>query len=184
MLCGPRLFCEGIAAERLGEVMLFIPMLRSIVREQALRIVDHKGRSHLVGDGTTPAATIRLRSKRLEYVLALNPALALGEAYMDGLLVVEDGKLYDFLEVLARNYGKLGTNPWLSLIERLGRGLKQANSFTRARRNIAHHYDFSDQLYDIFLDRERAVFLRLLSRLRCQPGDGAAEQATWRPSCC
>ena len=135
--------------------MLFIPMLRSIVREQALRIVDHKGRSHLVGDGTAPAATVRLRSKRLEYVLALNPALALGEAYMDGLLIIEDGNLYDFLEVLARNYGKLGKNPWLSVIERLGRGLKQANSSARARRNVAHHYDLSDQLYDIFLDRER-----------------------------
>ena len=135
--------------------MLFIPMLRSIVREQALRIVDHKGRSHLVGDGTAPAATVRLRSKRLEYVLALNPALALGEAYMDGLLIIEDGNLYDFLEVLARNYGKLGKNRWLSLIERLGRGLKQANSSARARRNVAHHYDLSDQLYDIFLDRER-----------------------------
>jgi cyclopropane-fatty-acyl-phospholipid synthase len=129
-------------------------MLRSIVREQALRVVDHKGCSHLVGDGTA-VATIRLRAKWLEYRLALNPALALGEAYMEGLLVVEDGKLYEFLEVLARNYGKLGTNPWLSLAERLGRGLKQANSFTRARRNVAHHYDLSDQLYDIFLDRER-----------------------------
>jgi cyclopropane-fatty-acyl-phospholipid synthase len=74
---------------------------------------------------------------------------------MEGELVVEDGKLYDFFEVLARNYGKLGSSPWLSLIERLGRGLKQSNSFIRARRNVAHHYDLSDQLYDIFLDRDR-----------------------------
>ena len=103
---------------------MFIPMLRSIVREQALRVVDHKGCSHLVGDGTA-VATIRLRAKWLEYRLALNPALALGEAYMEGLLVVEDGKLYEFLEVLARNYGKLGTNPWLSLAERLGRRLRR-----------------------------------------------------------
>jgi cyclopropane-fatty-acyl-phospholipid synthase len=102
-----------------------------------------------------PAATIRLRSKYIEYVLALNPARSLGEAYMDGLLVVEDGKLYDFLEVVARNYGTLGKNPWLSMVERLGRGLKQSNPFGKARRNVAHHYDLSDELYDIFLDQDR-----------------------------
>jgi cyclopropane-fatty-acyl-phospholipid synthase len=31
----------------------------------------------------------------------------------------------------------------------------QHNHSTRARRNVAHHYDLSGQLYDIFLDRDR-----------------------------
>lgn len=135
--------------------MLFTAMLRSIVRARSLRVIDSEGRGHLIGDGTSPAATIRLRSNRLDYVLALNPALSLGEAYMDGLLVIEDGTLYDFLEVVAHNYGTLGKNAWLSLVERLGRSLKQSNPLGRARRNVAHHYDLSDRLYDIFLDRDR-----------------------------
>jgi cyclopropane-fatty-acyl-phospholipid synthase len=135
--------------------MLFIALLRSIVRVGSLRVIDHRGRSHLVGDGTPPAVTIALKAKRLEYLLALNPALSLGEAYMDGLLVIEDGTLFGFLELLARNYGTLGKSAWLSLLERLARILKQSNPLGRARRNVAFHYDLSDRLYDLFLDRDR-----------------------------
>lgn len=135
--------------------MLFIALLRSIVRVGSLRVIDHGGRSRLVGDGTSPSVTIALKAKRLEYLLALNPALSLGEAYMEGLLTIEDGTLFDFLALLARNYGTLGKSAWLSLLERLARLLKQTNPLDRARRNVAFHYDLSDRLYDIFLDRDR-----------------------------
>jgi len=135
--------------------MLFIALLRSIVRVGSLRVIDPGGRSHLVGDGTAPAVTIVLKARRLDYLLALNPALSLGEAYMDGLLTIEDGTLFDFLALLARNYGTLGKSAWLSLLERLSRLLKQSNPLGRARRNVAFHYDLSDRLYDIFLDRDR-----------------------------
>lgn len=35
------------------------------------------------------------------------------------------------------------------------RRLKQYNPIDRARRNVAHHYDLSGQLYDLFLDSDR-----------------------------
>jgi cyclopropane-fatty-acyl-phospholipid synthase len=35
------------------------------------------------------------------------------------------------------------------------RRLKQCNPISRARANVAHHYDLSDQLYDLFLDKDR-----------------------------
>src|SRR5207253_6072413 len=38
---------------------------------------------------------------------------------------------------------------------RLIRRLHQYNPVPRARRNVAHHYDLSDQLYELFLDRDR-----------------------------
>ena len=38
---------------------------------------------------------------------------------------------------------------------RLIRWVHQYNPIRRARRNVAHHYDLSDQLYDLFLDRDR-----------------------------
>jgi cyclopropane-fatty-acyl-phospholipid synthase len=34
-------------------------------------------------------------------------------------------------------------------------GLHQYNPVRRAQANVAHHYDLSDQLYDLFLDRDR-----------------------------
>jgi cyclopropane-fatty-acyl-phospholipid synthase len=74
---------------------------------------------------------------------------------MDGLLTIEEGTLYDFLEVAARNYGNLQRSALYKLINTVARRLKQYNPVHRARRNVAHHYDLSDQLYDLFLDRDR-----------------------------
>jgi cyclopropane-fatty-acyl-phospholipid synthase len=134
---------------------MFIPILKRFVSEGSLRVIDAAGRSHAVGDGTPPRATIRLTSKRLEYTLILNPSLSVGEAFMEGTLRVENGTLYDFLDVLARNFDNVSRLPWLALIERIGRGLKQYNPVGKAQHNVAHHYDLSAQLYDIFLDRDR-----------------------------
>jgi cyclopropane-fatty-acyl-phospholipid synthase len=135
--------------------MVFTAILRSIVRKGSLCVIDSAGRRQTIGDGSPPEATLRLTSKASEYTLALNPALSLGEAYMDGRLVIEEGNLYDFLDVVARNYGTIGRSPWLAFLEWLGKGLKQTNPIGRARRNVAHHYDLSSALYDIFLDRDR-----------------------------
>jgi cyclopropane-fatty-acyl-phospholipid synthase len=134
---------------------VFIAVLKSVIRNGSLRVTDAAGRSHIVGDGTAPRATIRLTSKRLEYSLLLNAGLSVGEAFMDGALVIDDGTLYDFLDVAARNFDSVGRLPWLAFIERIGRGFKQYNPIGKAQRNVAHHYDLSAQLYDIFLDRDR-----------------------------
>jgi hypothetical protein len=57
---------------------------------------------------------------------------------MNGLLTVEDGTLYDVLEIAARNFRNFGKMPWFSLLSRMTRRLKQYNSIDRARRNVAH----------------------------------------------
>jgi cyclopropane-fatty-acyl-phospholipid synthase len=134
---------------------MFITILKSFIRTGSLCVTDAAGRHHVIGDGTMPRATLRLTSKRLEYSLALNPSLSVAEAYMDGLLTIEDGTLYDFLEVVARNFDNVAGLPWLAFIDRIGRGLKQHNPIGKARCNVAHHYDLSSELYDIFLDRDR-----------------------------
>ncbi len=135
--------------------MLFPAVLKSIVRTGRLRLIDGAGRSHEYGNGAPPRCTVRLGARRLDYTLALNPELSIGEAYMDGLLTIEEGTLYDFLEIAARNYGNLERIAWLSLLSRALRRLKQHNPIGRARRNVAHHYDLSARLYDLFLDEDR-----------------------------
>ena len=135
--------------------MLFAAILESIVRSGSLRLIDGAGRTHEFGDGVQPRCTIRLGHRRLDYTLAFNPALSVGEAYMDGLLTIEEGSLYDFLEIAARNYGHLQRSAWYRLVNTVARRLKQYNPVGRARRNVAHHYDLSDRLYDLFLDRDR-----------------------------
>ncbi|HUL07375.1 MAG TPA: cyclopropane-fatty-acyl-phospholipid synthase family protein [Candidatus Acidoferrum sp.] len=135
--------------------MLFAVVLKSIIRSGHLRLIDGAGRTHDLGDRTPPRCTIRVASRRLDYTLAFNPALSVGEAYMDGELTVEEGTLYDFLEIAARNYVHLQRSAWYVLVNTVARRLKQYNPVGRARRNVAHHYDLSDQLYDLFLDRDR-----------------------------
>ena len=135
--------------------MLIASILRSIVQTGSLRLIDAAGRPHVIGDGSPPHASVRLRSRRVGYRLAITPGLSIGEAYMDGLCVVEEGTIYDFLELLARNY-VAGRGPaWLSFAARIGSGLKQRNPIGKARRNVAHHYDLSGEFYDLFLDRDR-----------------------------
>jgi cyclopropane-fatty-acyl-phospholipid synthase len=133
---------------------MFIALLKSIVRTGSLRVIDAAGKSHKVGDDTPPRAVIRLKSRRLAYTLAINPGLSLGEAYMDGQLTIEEGTLYDFLALVAQNF-KVDHHSWLALVERLGRRLKQTNPVGKAQRNVAHHYDLSAELYDLFLDSDR-----------------------------
>ena len=40
-------------------------------------------------------------------------------------------------------------------VRQLTRRVHQYNPVPRSRRNVAHHYDLSDQLYELFLDRDR-----------------------------
>jgi cyclopropane-fatty-acyl-phospholipid synthase len=135
--------------------MLFAALLKSIIHTGSLRLVDGAGRAHEIGDGQPPRCTIRITRRRLDYALALNPALGVGEAYMDGTLVVEEGTLYDFLEIAARNYVHLERHPWFALLNQVTRRVRQYNPVGRAQRNVAHHYDLSGRLYDLFLDRDR-----------------------------
>ena len=116
-------------------------------------------------DGTTsvygaggPRATIKIHGRWTPWAIGMNPEFAFGEAYMDGRLTVEEGTITDVLEILISNMG-VRRLPW---IMRLGRGFRrrfrwiaQFNPASRARKNVAHHYDLSGALYDLFLDADR-----------------------------
>ena len=88
----------------------------------------------------------------------LNPALTLGELYMDGRVVVTKGGLYDVLELGARNLAELEGQPWVKALDKARmafRGLHQRNDRRRAKRNVASHYDLDQRLYNLFLDSDR-----------------------------
>jgi cyclopropane-fatty-acyl-phospholipid synthase len=86
-----------------------------------------------------------------------NPELRLGEAYMDGTFVVEQGSIADALAILMRQ-DHIAPLRW-ALLWRFGRycfrRLQQFNPPSRARRNVAHHYDLDGRLYALFLDADQ-----------------------------
>jgi len=101
---------------------------------------------------------MRLHDRALHWKLVVRPYLFLPEAYMDGALTVEEGSLYDLLDLFAINTETADSIPLFSLANRLAlllRRLHQRNPVARSQRNVAHHYDLSDQLYALFLDRDR-----------------------------
>src|SRR5919205_3764499 len=114
-------------------------IFRALVRKGTLRITYSDGRAARYGEGS--------------------PEVALGEAYMDGGFVVEQGRIYDFLELV------LGEGPfyerlpaWVTAraaLRLLRRGIDYFNPESRAKRNVAHHYDLDARLYGLFLDGDR-----------------------------
>ena len=138
--------------------MLFTSLVKHAIQTGAVRVIDAAGNERVYGDGSPPACTVRLKKAGLNYSLALNPTLHVPEAYMNGDLVIEDGTLHDFIELAARNYGHVENFPLANTLRRIGIGsrkIKQYNPIGVAQRNVAHHYDLSDELYDRFLDRDR-----------------------------
>jgi cyclopropane-fatty-acyl-phospholipid synthase len=139
-------------------VLLLSLLFKRIVSVGRLTVIDPKGRSHVFSGEPGPNSTIRIHDDAVARAIALNPRLSLGEAFMDGRLTVEDGDIYSFLEFCAHNELRLPTSSWLTIIyqvERLLRRFQQFNPVGKARDNVAHHYDLSGRLYELFLDSDR-----------------------------
>jgi len=120
-----------------------------------LTYVDHKGRRHEFHNDSGPAVTIRATDWVTDLKLAVNPWVAVGEAYMDGRLVVDEGSLFDFVEVGMRNSNDIDTTAWVKAVNIARMGMRwwhQYNPIGLARRNVAHHYDLSRRLFELFLD--------------------------------
>ena len=132
-------------------------LLGRIIGNSALTLIAPDGRSYPVGRGI-PRVALRILDPGIIPRLFLNPDLALGEAYMDGALVIEGGDIYDFLDVCLSKLGWRsghGLRRARTSIRRIIRRIAQHNSIPVARANVAHHYDLSYALYDLFLDADR-----------------------------
>ena len=138
--------------------MLLDSVLPRVIRVGRLSVIDAAGKPHVFEGSPGPAATVRLRDPALSWKLLVRPRLYVPEAYMDGALTIEEGSLYDLIDLLTANDVALPDSLLLRLgnaMGRLVRHIDQHNPIRRARRNVAHHYDLSDQLYELFLDRDR-----------------------------
>lgn len=135
-------------------------MLRSLLREGALHVVMPSGGNHTYGNQSGHPVTARLHEASTVRHLALNPEMALGEAYMNGSLTIDGDDLQSFLALIVQNVQRAAVNrvwwqkPLLKSRSAL-RWLAQNNVIERARGNVAHHYDLSGRLYDLFLDDDR-----------------------------
>jgi cyclopropane-fatty-acyl-phospholipid synthase len=140
--------------------MLLVGFVRRILQVGTLNIVDPDGKIHRVeGARPGPTVTMRIHDWRTARRLVLNSRLAFGECYMDGTLTIEDGgTIHDFLDLMGHSLEAFENHPLQVFASRLDwwvRGLQQYNPIGRAQKNVAHHYDLSGALYDLFLDADR-----------------------------
>jgi cyclopropane-fatty-acyl-phospholipid synthase len=138
-------------------------LLARLVKRGSLRLIDADGQSRTFGTPTPgfPDVTVRFADSRVGRDIVASPRLGAGEAYMDGRLIVEQGDVLDLTLLVRRNNpwegkGRIGNGRVLKrgfslAAERIGR----MNWERRSRANVAHHYDLSDKLYDLFLDSQR-----------------------------
>jgi cyclopropane-fatty-acyl-phospholipid synthase len=114
------------------------------------------GRTKRAGDGTGKPVEARVNARGLRRIAA-NPSLGFGEAYMDGDLELLQGTCWDLLEIVGRS-GARAPKGRGNLLKRtskaIRRKLQQMNGRIASRRNVAHHYDISNDLYRRFLDAD------------------------------
>jgi cyclopropane-fatty-acyl-phospholipid synthase len=80
------------------------PVLKRLIHNGNLHVVDWRNRLAVYGDGTGTPVTIRIHDLATAWRLLFNPQLAVGEAFMEGQLTVEEGSLYDFLEMISKAF--------------------------------------------------------------------------------
>ena len=134
-------------------------MLAHLFRKGELSVTFADGTTQRFGDATQGGqVAITLHDASLPRKIVFSPDLAVGEAYMDGRLTIEGDDLYGFLDLSISNVAAQG-QPWfrkpLVVGRHLMRHLQQFNPVRRAQANVAHHYDLSGELYDLFLDEDR-----------------------------
>ena len=128
-----------------------------LVKRGQIHLILPDGSRETLGPGGAETVTIRLTDSAALRRLVRYPRLALGELYMDGRLVIEQGTMLDLLRII------VGSNPWeeggkrgKSAMSKRGlaplKALFRRNRPKKARQNVAHHYDLDDRLYDLFLD--------------------------------
>ena len=138
--------------------MLLTRLFERVITIGRLRVIDANGRSHVFAGSPEISVAIRLRDPVLHRKLLVRPRLFLPEAYVDGTLTIEEGSLYDLIDLLAANLEALPEGFLGHFLNGSGTALRRINQYnpvSRARRNVAHHYDLSDQLYELFLDQDR-----------------------------
>src|SRR6195952_4138009 len=74
--------------------------LKQFIRRGAMTFTTASGAKFTCGDGTGEPVSVRFLTADAERRVLLNPELALGEVYMEGSFVVENGSIADALAIL------------------------------------------------------------------------------------
>ena len=130
-----------------------------LIKEDGFILVDANKKKYVIGkpEKENPIK-IRLLDKKLNFKLIFFPALYFGEAYTNGSIKIENGNLTEFLNIIFKNFGRGKITNFDYILNKITgtyRFLTNFNLISKSKKNVAHHYDISEKLYDLFLDQKR-----------------------------
>ena len=139
--------------------MRLVSFLNNLFKKGGFVLIDANSKKYIIGspDKSKPL-TLKLLNKNLHYKLLVNPDLYFGEGYMDGSIIIENGSISEFLELAFKNIGRDEINTFGYILKKIKGTIRYLTNFNFAKKskdNVAHHYDISDELYDLFLDPKR-----------------------------
>jgi cyclopropane-fatty-acyl-phospholipid synthase len=141
-------------------MLLLDRLFRKMIRDGELTVIDSSGKTLVYGtpNPAKPGVTVRFTDASVANRIAFNPALGAGEGYMDGRIIIEKGDIRQLVDLVTWNLRWQRDNPVRFALWRqasIAAKIDQINFARRSKRNVAHHYDLDDRLYDLFLDPHR-----------------------------
>ena len=166
-----------------------------------LRVFYPSGQKQIYGDNTQPEVDLHIHSSQFFRRIALYGDIGFAESYMDKDFDTSD--LSGLIQLALINSHKLGTKSEDYKKNRLSnlfpvanriKHLLRKNSKTRSRKNIAQHYDLSNDFFKLMLDEtmmyssalfesaqddlysaQQKKIKHLAQKLRIKPGDHVLE---------
>jgi len=139
--------------------MYLVHFLNKLFKNDGFILIDDKLNKFVIGKPKKEKPIeVKLLDKSLNYKLLLYPDLYFGEAYTDGSLIIQNGSLTDFLDLSFKNIGRGDINIYNKTLKKIKgtyRYLTNFNKILKSKKNVRHHYDISEKLYDLFLDENR-----------------------------
>lgn len=141
-------------------------LLEKSLAKGTLKLTHASGKSRTFGISTAgyPDMEVRFADSRVARDIILDPRLGAAETYMDGRIILERGDIMEFVTLLRSNNRwedkrRLGAPSRRRAIAHKFRAM--AKSFNRpgsSKRNVAHHYDIGNELYQLMLDTEHMQY--------------------------
>ena len=133
-------------------------LIEPLIKIGHLEIEFPGGEVRTFGQASDSKVKVTINDFKTLRSLVLTPDPALGEAYMDKSIIIEDDNLYDLLSLLAKNISNQPDSllsKFLAVNSKLRFWFQKSNLPTRSKKNVEHHYDLSPELYKLFLDEDQ-----------------------------
>jgi len=138
--------------------MIINSLLQKIIKKGHLIWVKSNDTELEFGDKSGTFIKMKTTNAFSEIKMMMNPSLHFGESYMNGSLILEEGNIHDLLKLIFVNSGS-NADHWAIKIDKVIRTIRNkivsGNYIIKSKKNVAHHYNLSDKLYELFLDKDR-----------------------------